>query len=201
MEIEQLAPGIVSYVGVMDDPAQFISDLEGLVEINRIQWSEASQSSGGYNDESKVVKSARDCSAISLPPFDLNPELKTNAQYEFAMLHDYLNEQLLKAVDDYRNSHAAGHWTDSEGWQILKYGEGNHFSNHYDDAKKYPRTISMSFYLNDNYEGGEIEFPRFGLTIKPKANQMIMFPSNYVYNHTVHTVKSGLRYAVVAWWN
>jgi predicted 2-oxoglutarate/Fe(II)-dependent dioxygenase YbiX len=59
----------------------------------------------------------------------------------------------------------------------------------------------MSFYLNEDYEGGEIEFGRFNLKIKPKANQMIMFPSNYIYNHTVHPVVSGTRYAVVAWWN
>jgi predicted 2-oxoglutarate/Fe(II)-dependent dioxygenase YbiX len=58
----------------------------------------------------------------------------------------------------------------------------------------------MSFYLNDEYEGGEIEFSRFGLNVKPKANQAIFFPSNYVYNHTVHPVTSGTRYAVVGWW-
>jgi predicted 2-oxoglutarate/Fe(II)-dependent dioxygenase YbiX len=57
----------------------------------------------------------------------------------------------------------------------------------------------MSFYLNDDYEGGEIEFPRFGLQVKPEPNQMIMFPSNYVYNHVVNPVTSGTRYAIVAW--
>ena len=53
--------------------------------------------------------------------------------------------------------------------------------------------------MNDNYTGGEINFPRFGITFKPKANQMIVFPSNYVYNHSVSPVIEGSRYAVVGW--
>ena len=90
-------------------------------------------------------------------------------------------------------------WSSNEGWQILKYGVGQHFVNHVDDSKGYPRTVSMSFYLNDNYEGGEIEFPRFGIQVKPEANQLIMFPSNYVYNHVVNPVTKGTRYAIVGW--
>jgi Rps23 Pro-64 3,4-dihydroxylase Tpa1-like proline 4-hydroxylase len=58
----------------------------------------------------------------------------------------------------------------------------------------------MSFFLNDDYEGGEIEFTRFGLSIKPKANQAVFFPSNYVYSHSVNSVVSGVRYSIVGWW-
>jgi predicted 2-oxoglutarate/Fe(II)-dependent dioxygenase YbiX len=53
--------------------------------------------------------------------------------------------------------------------------------------------------MNDNYTGGEISFPRFGITYKPKANELLMFPSNYVYNHSVAEVTAGNRYAVVTW--
>ena len=125
-----------------------------------------------------------------------------NIQYELATLHDYLNEQLLKAVDDYRNSHAAGHWVDSEGWQILKYGEGNHFTNHYDDAKKYPRTISMSFYLNDNYENGEICFKikNHYISHKPKKGDVIVFPSKSPYFHAVRKASGSDRYMIRSFW-
>ena len=73
------------------------------------------------------------------------------------------------------------------------------FSNHIDDHKDYPRRVSTVYYLNDNYTGGEINFPRFGITFKPKANQMIVFPSNFMYNHSVSPVIEGNRYAVVSW--
>ena len=59
----------------------------------------------------------------------------------------------------------------------------------------------MCFYLNEDYHGGEIEFTRFNLKIKPKENQMIIFPSNYIYNHVVNPVIKGKRYVIVGWWN
>ena len=88
-------------------------------------------------------------------------------------------------------------WHDSYG--ILKYGEGQQFTNHIDDHPSYHRRVSTVYYLNDNYTGGEINFPRFNVTFKPKANQMIVFPSTYVYNHSVSPVLEGTRYAVVSW--
>jgi len=88
-------------------------------------------------------------------------------------------------------------WHDTYG--ILKYGKGQQFTNHIDDHPSYHRRVSTVYYLNENYTGGEINFPRFGITFKPKANQMIVFPSTYVYNHSVSPVIEGERYAVVSW--
>jgi predicted 2-oxoglutarate/Fe(II)-dependent dioxygenase YbiX len=86
-----------------------------------------------------------------------------------------------------------------DAYQILKYGKGQHFANHIDDCEKYLRRVSSAFYLNDNYSGGEINFPRFGVTYKPKANELIIFPSSFIYNHSVSEVTDGTRYAVVSW--
>ena len=86
-------------------------------------------------------------------------------------------------------------------YDILKYGEGQMFTNHIDHHPDYQRTISLVYYFNDDYEGGEINFPRFDISFKPKANQLIIFPSTYVYNHSVSEVTSGTRYAVVSWIN
>lgn len=183
----------------MKDPQGFINDIEGIIEMKGLSWSPAHQNSGDTH-ESEIAPTIRDCSVISLPAFDRSPSLRENGG-SAVMVHDFLNEELLPTVNNYRSTYSATHWTDSEGWQLLKYGLNNHFVNHYDDSKVFPRTVSMSFYLNEDYEGGEIEFPRFGLKIKPRANQMVLFPSNYVYNHSVLPVTSGLRYAVVGWWN
>lgn len=196
---EELAPGIVSYKNVIGNSLEFVSYIEGLVSENKLTWHQAYQSDGPDGD-SMVKKSSRDCFAISLPSYDKNPEFK-KAGDAYSDLSTKIDEKLLPTVDDYRSLYAAHHWNINEGWQLLKYGKDNHFVKHYDDSKQYPRTVSMSYYLNDDYEGGEIEFPNFNLKIKPVADQMIMFPSNYVYTHTVHPVISGIRYAVVGWWN
>jgi len=198
MEKNILAPGIISFENVISDPINFINSLEDSVNSKKIYWFDASQSDGGVESESQVVKSARNCKAISIPNYD-NATNVSEDNFLYT-IHKELNKYLNPLLDEYCNEYNAPHWKLNEGWQLLKYGSDNYFINHYDDSKQYPRTMSMSFYLNDDYEGGEIEFSRFNLKIKPKANQAIFFPANYVYNHTVHPVISGTRYAVVGWW-
>jgi hypothetical protein len=51
--------------------------------------------------------------------------------------------------------------------------------------------------LNDDYEGGELYFPRFDLTIKPKKGDIIISPSNYIYEHASQDMINGTKYAVV----
>ena len=86
-----------------------------------------------------------------------------------------------------------------EDYSILKYGVGQKYVNHIDDHKNSHRRMSWVYYVNDDYIGGEISFPRFNLTYKPLANELIIFPSTYVYNHSVLPVIEGTRYAVVSW--
>jgi hypothetical protein len=87
----------------------------------------------------------------------------------------------------------------TEHYQLLKYSGGQHYGAHYDGGTETKRTISPILYLNDNYEGGEIEFVNFGIKIKPKAGSLLIFPSNYAYRHIAHPVTSGTKYAIVTW--
>jgi predicted 2-oxoglutarate/Fe(II)-dependent dioxygenase YbiX len=50
---------------------------------------------------------------------------------------------------------------------------------------------------NDNYKGGE--FVICGEELKLKAGSLLIFPSNYVYPHSVKPVISGTRYSFVSW--
>jgi predicted 2-oxoglutarate/Fe(II)-dependent dioxygenase YbiX len=59
--------------------------------------------------------------------------------------------------------------------------------------------MSTVYYFNDDYTGGEVIFPRFDIKYKPVANELLVFPSTYVYNHSVVPVVEGTRYAVVSW--
>jgi Rps23 Pro-64 3,4-dihydroxylase Tpa1-like proline 4-hydroxylase len=82
---------------------------------------------------------------------------------------------------------------------LLRYLEGNKFNQHYDGGTQTKRCVSALVYLNDNYEGGELEFTNFGLKIKPKAGSLILFPSNYAYAHIAHPVTSGTKYVITTW--
>jgi Rps23 Pro-64 3,4-dihydroxylase Tpa1-like proline 4-hydroxylase len=197
---EYLAPGIVAYYDVMENPQDFISDLEGLVEINNLQWLPGTTGdANNATSNNEVSNSIRDVETIGLASFDRNPSLRNTVNGPRLQLHEYLNDTVYPVARDYAIEHGILGYATGENWQILKYGKGHHFANHVDDSKAYPRTFSISYYLNDGYEGGEIEFPRFDLKIKPVANQAIVFAANYVYNHKIYPVTEGTRYTVVNW--
>jgi hypothetical protein len=86
-----------------------------------------------------------------------------------------------------------------ENYQLLKYSSGEEYQAHYDGGTGIGRSISALCYLNDDYEGGEIEFVNFKVKIKPLPGMMILFPSNYAYRHIAHPIISGTKYAIVTW--
>lgn len=86
-----------------------------------------------------------------------------------------------------------------EFWRISKYRDQDYFGMHPDDSYGTPRTVSLVYYPNDDYEGGELEFIHFGVKIKPKAKQLFVFPSSYIYEHKIHPIGPGNpRYTIVA---
>ena len=60
--------------------------------------------------------------------------------------------------------------------------------------------IAGLFYINDDYEGGELYFPNQGIQFKPKAGSAYFFPGDMNYIHGVTEVKSGVRYTVPFFW-
>lgn len=195
-ESTMLAPGVFSYFNVMSDPKGFISNIEQLVETKKLIWTPGEVTDERKNPTPTVNPNVRIVDVIGIPPYDRGPTKLGSSEH--LVIHLDLNKQILPIIEDYRIQHKMEKRI-GENWQILKYGASHHFKEHQDDSKMYPRTFSISYYLNDDYSGGEIEFPRFGLKIKPIANQAVIFPANYVYNHMVHPVTSGYRWAVVNW--
>ena len=60
--------------------------------------------------------------------------------------------------------------------------------------------IAGLFYLNDDYEGGELYFPNQGIEFKPKAGGAYFFPGDKNYIHGVKEITSGIRYVVPFFW-
>jgi predicted 2-oxoglutarate/Fe(II)-dependent dioxygenase YbiX len=194
---EEIAPGIVIYSNVIPNSETLYKDIEeGMISAG-IKWSEAQVNEGL---DATVNTKTRDTSIIGVPykKFSDN-NLRVNLSEEFySNIGKIFFENFDIVEKDYLKSYTIEtEWHDQYG--ILKYGSGQQFTNHIDDHQKYHRRVSTVYYLNENYTGGEIKFPRFGITYKPRANQMIIFPSTYVYNHSVSPVIEGERYAVVSW--
>jgi predicted 2-oxoglutarate/Fe(II)-dependent dioxygenase YbiX len=81
---------------------------------------------------------------------------------------------------------------------ICKYHEGTFMGPHTDDSQN--AYISGVLYLNDDYEGGELEFPNYGLSIKPEAGSMIIFPSTHPYIHDPKPAYGSERYICPVFW-
>jgi hypothetical protein len=102
-------------------------------------------------------------------------------------------------IEDYRGRYSITPLI-SHHTVLLRYEPGNMFHNHYDAAPAYPRVVSVSMFLNDNFDGGELEFKEFNIKIKPEAGDVVVFCSAFPYMHQVHPVTKGIRYAAVKWY-
>ena len=60
--------------------------------------------------------------------------------------------------------------------------------------------LSGLFYLNDDYEGGELYFPLQGIQFKPKAGGAYFFPGDKNFIHGVTEITSGIRYVIPFFW-
>lgn len=93
--------------------------------------------------------------------------------------------------------------------QILRYGPGGKYhahadAEHYDRAlgryvRAQDRDYSVLVYVNDDYEGGAIAFPKLGYEVQPRAGMLIAFPSDHRYEHAALPTTAGTRLALVSW--
>lgn len=192
----EIAPGILIYENVIPNHENLVKDIEDAVEFNTIKWDDATVYS---KDEVGVKSDIRNTSIMGIkyienPIIDYSNPHSTFQTSVSKLFYDSFNP----LEKDYMHQFAVN-FKQHESYGILKYGVGQKFTNHIDDHGEYPRRISTVYYMNEDYTGGEIIFPRFNITYKPKPNEMIFFPSSFVYNHSVLEVTSGTRYAVVSW--
>lgn len=189
-EIE-LAPGIMSFSNVFADYKDLPSMIEDSVSYGAISWTSASVS-GGTN------KAVRDTDTIVVSQHSQNQPPETALETFNAEMRNIIFSIFKPSVERYMPLYNVN-YSIYEEFNILKYGVGQKFTNHIDDHPNYHRRISLVYYINDDYLGGEINFPRFGVRHKPKANELLIFPSGYTYNHSIDPVTSGTRYSIVGW--
>jgi hypothetical protein len=87
-----------------------------------------------------------------------------------------------------------GHWLPAHADNCRKNDAGIWELNHTPD-----RHLSALYYLNDDFDGGEIVFPEIGLSYKPERGSLLFFESGHGYVHEVRPVISGYRYSMPLW--
>jgi hypothetical protein len=194
-QIEVLNPalGINIYRNALSEPncKKYISTLEShLNGQTRFRWS------GAYVTTSEELDlESRNAKDFKFNSTGLGP--KTQETAALYSMHEEIFQSTRRCVDDYGQYWGVG-INSYEAFNFVKYeGAGTHFRIHADHGPTYVSTTSIVAYLNDDYEGGELWFPRFNLVIKPKAGDIVVFPSTYIYEHASQEMISGTKYSVV----
>lgn len=112
-----------------------------------LQWKPA-LTTGDVNDNNQV-STKRKCDTINISSL-------TGVQDK------YIDEQLFNVYNQYMLEYCktTPHLSveEDEGYMILRYHAGGEYVQHIDAGKANNRTLSSIIALNDDYEGGEIEF-------------------------------------------
>ena len=191
-DISDLGNGILVYHGALKPEMDIINRLEDVVSDpnNQYNYSEAMV---GYGMK---MPEYRDCFDIKFKKTDIeHDESEASVKLQNLWQDVYFNK--LQAVKDYSKKFNIGELRYWESLNFVKYGPGQHFQEHTDHGFSYNCVVSMVGYVNDDYEGGEICFRMQGIKIKPKAGDLFIFPSNYMYPHQAMPVISGNKYSIV----
>ena len=187
---EELAPGIVKYK-IAKESARI---LKGLVQNSMFkQWKQANILDD--NNELNLNRDARNCFNY----FITDKEFTCHPQDPIRRAAESLQTGLDAIVEDFRDKYNIVPLK-SNDTVLMRYEEDNKFHYHIDDHPQFPRVVSISMFLNDDYEGGVLDFKHFGLRIVPEAGDIIVFCSGFPYMHQVEPVTRGIRYAVVKWY-
>ena len=187
---EELAPGIFVFHDVI--PKNSISILENVIDDSSNNYSYA-EAMVGYGMK---IPEYRDCLDFKYKKDDIVNDISSSGM-ALRKVWDSVYNKCLPAVKAYASYFNIGELRYWEAMNFVKYGEGKHFQEHHDHGYSYNCVVSLVGYPNDDYEGGEINFRLQDLTIKPKAGDLFIFPSNFMYPHKAMPVKSGTKYSIV----
>ncbi len=192
MSVDNPAPAIFVYEDFYKESSQLLEEVNkaAALEFSACPWIRATL---GENKEISEYRSNLESSvsrAMSHPDPDFEPLKKEMIKFL---------KPLDRIIIDYRAVFQL-YLTRDTGFSILRYENSMEYKFHHDHSSLNQRVLSMIFFMNDNYEGGELEFPYHEVTIEPKAGKLVIFPANFPYSHIAHPIKSGTKYTMVTWY-
>lgn len=94
------------------------------------------------------------------------------------------------------------------GYHTQKWEPGAYARIHSDNTDEngksgaFTRSRYAAFlYLNDNFDGGLLQFPSHEISIKPKVGMLAAFDGGFNNMHEVTMITSGVRYTIGSFWD
>ena len=185
--LQEAAEIVAGCIEIYDNVIPNSKELINLAN-NELGWKDASIITGPGLNEDSINKNIRSNMTLGID------------QYSYTVKTEFYN--MCKTVWHYSDLYAKKYnvsFYSTEPCQILKYSPGEFYEPHFDAGPNAPRVVSAILYLNDVEDGGETDFINFGIKIKPKAGRLVIFPSNYAYQHAARPPKNEDKYVAVFW--
>jgi hypothetical protein len=162
--------------------------------INNIQYIENVLS----QDEHKLILDfVKTRKSWKIEPWDAKVIISPNMRKEVL---DALNKVFTLAYEKSKNFYDVDiNFFEELSINLLKFEKDFFLRQHIDTKSSESNHIASVYYINDDYTGGEINFPIYKLKIKPKPNSLIVFPGNENYLHEVLKITNGERYSSSLW--
>jgi GR25 family glycosyltransferase involved in LPS biosynthesis len=112
----------------------------------------------------------------------------------FNIIKDYLKSRIYSAIEEYWKPLLMYGIRDMF---VIKYSEGEQTSLplHHDAS-----LVSFSIKLNEDYEGGELIFPRQNFSnINVNVGDAIIWPGQVTHGHRCNTLTKGTKYSLTIW--
>jgi predicted 2-oxoglutarate/Fe(II)-dependent dioxygenase YbiX len=153
-------------------------------------WTSSRVGDGNINDK------IRNCDIINI-----SEEVVINKNFDIRKkIDEELFECASKTLSAYRNIFPEIGAEIDTGYSLLRYKEGQFYVQHTDSFKSQQRSLSCSFLLNSDFEGGEFAFFDREMIFCLDKGSSILFPSNFMFPHEIMPVTSGTRYSIITWY-
>lgn len=150
---------------------------------------------GGLGQINHQDKKIRDVNILSL----------TNTSASLSVVHwaNFIGHFIIKGMREYVKEFPDVQGATIHDMQALRYGLGGHYDFHVDDGPGFQRKYSSILILNNDYVGGQLCFKIDDKVemIKNVPGNLIIWPSNFMYPHSVKPLTEGTRYSIVTWMN
>lgn len=190
--MEELSPGIFVYHDVLPQTMNIAERLEEVLD-DKTNYYNYMEAMVGYGTK---MPEYRDCWDFKYKKTDIMHD-PSPASKKLQELWQDVYDREIGPVKDYSRRFNVGELRYWEAMNFVKYGPGQHFQEHSDHGYSYNCVVSLVGYPNDDYTGGELEFRLQGLKVKPRAGDLFIFPSNFMYPHRSLPVESGTKHSIV----
>jgi 2OG-Fe(II) oxygenase superfamily len=203
LEWEEIYPGVIVYKNMLKDPnkayqvmMQSEESSDGKYFLNK--WDPWAHFGTYTQPKDEHTLQSAEAGIIFDDEKSLNEEIRIS--YDKAISH-YVNHTGTKLPEDARYSgHSYCKYFNKidtlKNNMTMQYHTDYIISERDMPGEKF--FITCTFYINDNYDGGDIEFYVNGdiTNHKPSAGDLVVFPSGEPFYHGVKTIPSGNKFFV-----